>query len=88
MIQVTEPTRTARSQKAPERMRSITEPETIEAAVQENSRKAAQKTPLMRAHAALVSGSVASLTDGPPRCVPINSLQGSAFGASIRPRPW
>ena len=29
-------------------MRSITDPETIEAAVQENSRKAAQNTPVMR----------------------------------------
>ena len=29
-------------------MRSMTEPETMEAAVQENSRKAAQNTPVMR----------------------------------------
>ena len=37
------------SQKALERTRSISEPETIDAVVQENSRNAAQNTPLMRA---------------------------------------
>ena len=48
MIQVTEPIMTAMIQNAPERIRSITEPETIEAAVHENSRNAAQNTPVMR----------------------------------------
>ena len=48
MIHVTEPIITAMIQKAPDRMRSMTAPETIDAAVQENSRKAAQKTPVMR----------------------------------------
>jgi hypothetical protein len=45
MIQVNEPMTTARIQKALGRIRSITAPDTIEAAVQENSRKAAQNTP-------------------------------------------
>ncbi len=49
MIQVQEPTRTAMIQKADGRIRSITAPETIEAAVHEKSRNAAQNTPLMRA---------------------------------------
>jgi hypothetical protein len=53
MIHITEPIRTARIQNAPDRMRSITAPETIEAAVHENSRKAAQNTPLRRAQKAL-----------------------------------
>ena len=60
MTQVKEPTRTAIIQKAPGRIRSITAPETMEAAVQENSRKAAQKTPLIRS----------------PRLVPIEVSQG------------
>ena len=49
MIQVNEPITTARIQKAEGRMRSMVAPETIEAAVHEKSRKAAQNTPLMRA---------------------------------------
>ena len=49
MIQVTEPSMSATSQKAPDFMRSMIEPETIEAVVQEKSRKAAQNTPLSRA---------------------------------------
>ena len=57
MIQVTEPSMTAISQKAPDLTRSMIEPETIEAVVQENSRNAAQNTPLRRAHKA-VSASV------------------------------
>ena len=48
MIQVTEPIITAMIQNAPDLMRSMTAPETIDAAVHENSRKAAQKTPVMR----------------------------------------
>ena len=51
MIQATDPITTARIQNAPELIRSITEPETIDAAVQENSRKAAQNTPVMRSPA-------------------------------------
>ena len=47
MIQATEPITTAKIQNAPELIRSITEPETIEAAVHENNRKAAQKTPVI-----------------------------------------
>ena len=53
---------TAISQKAPDRTRSMIEPETIEAVVQENSRNAAQNTPLRRAHKA-VSASVMSVLD-------------------------
>ena len=48
MIQKTEPISTACTQSAEDRIRSITAPETIEAAVQVKSRKAAQMTPLMR----------------------------------------
>jgi hypothetical protein len=48
MIQVTEPIMTAMIQKAPDWMRSMTEPDTIEAAVHENRRNAAQNTPVMR----------------------------------------
>ena len=55
MIQVNEPTRTAMTQKAPGRIRSMTAPETIEAAVHENSRNAAQNTPFRRAQKALPS---------------------------------
>ena len=40
--------RMAKIQKANLRIRSMTAPETIEAEVQAKSRKAAQKTPLMR----------------------------------------
>ena len=77
MTQNTEPMRMAKIQKAEERMRSMTEPETIEAAVQENSRNAAQNTPLSRAQP---PGSPA-----PPICGPISSLQATACGASTRP---
>ena len=55
MIQVNEPITTARIQKAEGRMRSMVAPETIDAAVHENSRKAAQNTPLMRAQKPLPS---------------------------------
>ena len=48
MIQNTEPINTASIQNAPELILSITEPDTIDAAVQENSRKAAQNTPVIR----------------------------------------
>ena len=51
MIHQTEPISTACTQSAEERMRSITAPDTIEAAVQENSRKAAQNTPVIRSAA-------------------------------------
>ena len=77
MIQNTDPIATARIQNAPERIRSITEPDTMDAAVQENSRKAAQKTPLMRAQAAPSSPA--------PMCAPITSLHGTAWGASTKP---
>ena len=88
MIQVKEPTSTAISQKAPERTRSMMAPETIEAAVQENRRKAAQNTPLTRAHSALSAAVVVSVSGGPPRCVPISSDQGSALAVfSTRPLP-
>jgi len=80
MIQVTEPIRTASIQKAAGRIRSIVAPETIEAAVQENSRNAAQNTPLSRAQPAFPNTSSAgSFTPGPPRWVPMSSAQGSAF---------
>jgi len=48
MIQNTEPIITACTHRAEERIRSITAPDTIEAAVQENSRNAAQNTPVIR----------------------------------------
>ena len=48
MIQANEPITTARIQNAPELIRSITDPETMDAAVQENSKNAAQKTPVIR----------------------------------------
>ena len=78
MIQKTDPIATARIQNPPERMRSITEPDTMEAAVQENSRKAAQNTPLMRAQPFSASAA-------PPMCAPMTSLHGTAWGASTRP---
>ena len=59
MIQVNEPITTARIQKAVLRMRSMTAPETIDAAVHENSRKAAQKTPLIRDQKAVSSAVMA-----------------------------
>ena len=40
MIEVTEPSMTAMSQNAPDFTRSMIQPETIEAVVQENSRNA------------------------------------------------
>ena len=62
------------------------DPETIEAVVQENSRNAAQNTPLRRAHKA-VSASVMSVCTGlPPMCAPISSFHGSATqNASMLP---
>ena len=88
MIQVSEPTSTATSQKAPERTRSIRAPETIEAAVQENSRNAAQNTPLTRAQSAFSSAVVVPVSGGPPRWVPISSDQGAAWlVASTSPLP-
>jgi hypothetical protein len=85
MIQVTEPTMTATSQKAPERMRSMMEPDTMEAVVQENSRKAAQNTPLRRAHKAVSAAVKVSLAGAPPICGAISSLHGVAKGAATRP---
>ena len=48
MIHQTEPIKTACTHKADERIRSITEPDTIDAAVQENNKNAAQNTPVIR----------------------------------------
>ena len=42
-------------------------PETIEAAVQEKSRNAAQNTPLSRAQSALSAAVAVSVSGGPPR---------------------
>ena len=84
MIQNTEPISTARMQNAEVRMRSMTAPETMEAAVHENSRNAAQNTPLMRAHH-MSSAVMASVAGLPPMCVPINSLHGTADGAATMP---
>ena len=82
MIQVHEPTSTAMIQNEPDRIRSITDPEMIDAAVHENSRKAAQNTPLMRAQPA-VSSAVSQACEGaPPICAPISSLSAVAQGAS------
>ena len=53
MIHQTEPMPTARIQNPVDLIRSMTEPDTIDAAVQENSRKAAQNTPLIRAQPVL-----------------------------------
>jgi NitT/TauT family transport system substrate-binding protein len=64
MIQVTEPIMTATIQKAAARIRSITAPETIEAAVQENSKNAAQNTPLIRAQKAVSSALRAAVKKG------------------------
>ena len=85
MIHQTEPIPTARIQKPVDLMRSITEPETMDAAVQENSRKAAQKTPLIRAQPAVSSPVNASETGAPPMCGPMSSLQGSAQSAVSTP---
>jgi hypothetical protein len=82
MIQVTEPSMTAISQKAPDLTRSISAPETIDAVVQENSRNAAQNTPFSRAHRAVSASVRPALTGLPPMCVAINSLQGVANGAA------
>ncbi len=82
MIQVTEPSMTATSQKAPDLIRSMIEPETIDAVVQENSRNAAQNTPLSRAHKAVSASVRPALTGLPPMCAPISSLQGVAKGAA------
>jgi hypothetical protein len=82
---VTEPSITATSQNAPERMRSMMEPETIEAVVQEKSRKAAQNTPFSRAHRAVSAAVSVSLVGAPPICAPISSLVGVANGAAISP---
>ena len=48
MIQNTDPMATAMIRKALVLVRSMTAPEMIDAAVHENSRNAAQKTPVMR----------------------------------------
>ena len=66
-LQVTNPTRTASNQKAPERIRSITAPERMDPAVQEKSRKAAHKTPLSRDHVAVSSVVRFSSTGWPPK---------------------
>jgi hypothetical protein len=85
MIQVTEPSITAMIQKAPERTRSMIEPETIEAVVQENNRKAAQNTPFNRAHSAVSAAVMSLLAGAPPIWAPINSFHGSANGAATSP---
>ncbi len=85
MIHHTEPMPTARIQKPVDLMRSITEPETMEAAVHENSRNAAQKTPLMRAQPAVSSAVNASVAGAPPMCGPMSSLHATAHGADSRP---
>ena len=60
-------------------------PDTIDAAVHENNRKAAQKTPLIRAQNMVSSALRLSPAGVPPMWAPINSLQGTAQGASTRP---
>ena len=78
MIHHTEPMLTARIQKPEDLMRSMTEPDTIEAAVQENSRNAAQNTPLIRAQPF-------SRSSAPPMWAPMTSLHATAWGASTSP---
>ena len=78
MIQNTEPMPTARIQNPDDLMRSMTEPDTIEAAVHEKSRNAAQNTPLIRAQPF-------SRSSAPPMWAPITSLQATACGASTSP---
>ena len=85
MIQVTDPSMTAIIQNAPDFTRSMIEPETIEAVVQENSRKAPQNTPLRRAHRAVSAGVISGLTGLPPMWAPISSFHGSAKCAVTRP---
>lgn len=87
MIQVTEPTRTTTSRNAWVLMRSMTAPETMDAVVHENSRKAAQKTPLMRAQNMVSSGVrlPAWTVTAPPIWGPMSSDHGTAKGASLNP---
>src|SRR5262247_1629066 len=85
MIQVTDPSMTAISQNAPDFTRSMIEPETIEAVVQENSRKAPQNTPLRRAHKAVSAGVRSALVGLPPMCAAISSFHGSAKCDVTRP---
>ena len=85
MIHVPEPSMIATSQKAPDFIRSMIEPETIEAAVQEKSRKAAQNTPFSRAQRAVSAGVMSVPTGLPPMCGAISSFHGSAKGAATRP---
>ena len=85
MIQVTEPSMIATSQNAPDFMRSMIEPETIEAVVHENSRNAAQNTPFRRAQRAVSAGVRPGSTGLPPMCGAISSFHGSAKGAATRP---
>ena len=59
---------TAISQKAPDFTRSMIEPETIEAVVQEKSRNAAQKTPFRRAQSAVSAAVSVPCTGLPPIC--------------------
>ena len=69
MIQNTDPINTAWIQNALERMRSMAPPETMDAAVHENSRNAAQNTPVIRS----------------PRFVAIVGDQGAFAEPSSRP---
>src|SRR4051812_17829795 len=85
MIHVHEPSSTAIIQNAPDFMRSMMDPETIDAVVQENSRKAPQNTPFSRAQRA-VSAAVMLLPTGlPPMWAAISSFHGSAKCAVTRP---
>ena len=85
IIQVTEPNMTAITQKAPDCTRSMSQPETMEAVVQENNRNAAQNTPLSRAHRAVSAAVRPALAGLPPMCVAISSFQGVAKAATMSP---
>src|SRR3990172_9011198 len=86
MNHVTLPKSTAMIKNAPVRMRSMQAPETIEAAVQEKRRNAAQNTPLMRdqnwTSPSLKSSGWVLI---PPMWAPMSSLQGSDHGADTKP---
>jgi hypothetical protein len=76
---------TAMIQNAPDFTRSMIEPETIEAVVQENSRNAPKKTPLRRAQVNVSVGVRLGSTGLPPMCAPISSFHGSAKWAVTSP---
>ena len=65
-------------------MRSIQAPDTIDAAVHENSKNAAQSTPFSLAQLAVSSAVNPADAGTPPICEPISSLQGVAQGASTK----